>query len=125
MYNRFVNRYNVRQGSPPARRRQRGVQARAAVGRAVLRCAEGPRVVHLYTSHFKMPPPPQDAPGPSRAQQRKAAKAMMYATSAEGTGADLSSRRHFESGGSAYIPRVGGRWQGKAWGHSSTTVSGR
>ena len=66
------------------------------------------------------------AEGVSRWQQRKAAKAQMYAMSNEQEGSGVLARRNHVSGGVAdkYAPRVGG-WQGKAWGLANTKVADR
>eukprot|EP00965_Chrysotila_dentata_P169208 5587952-Pleurochrysis_carterae.AAC.1 len=63
--------------------------------------------------------------GVSRWQQRKAAKAMMYAMSTEqDAGSAIAARRQLATG-ERYAPRTGGEWQGKAWGLGSTKVGGR
>ena len=68
-------------------------------------------------------PPAAEGEGVSRWQQRKAAKAMMYATSNEQEGGSILSRRR-KTGDERYQPR-GNEWQGRAWGLASTKVAGR
>eukprot|EP00908_Phaeocystis_cordata_P011625 Transcript_22545.p1 GENE.Transcript_22545~~Transcript_22545.p1 ORF type:complete len:171 (-),score=57.91 Transcript_22545:28-510(-) len=62
--------------------------------------------------------------GVSRWQQRKAAKAHMYATSTEQEGRGVAARRQLATD-SKYVPRTGQNWKGSAWGLASTQVSGR
>jgi len=61
--------------------------------------------------------------GVSRWQQRKAAKAMMYAMSNEQSGDAVASRRLVASS-NKYVPQVQ-NWKGQAWGLASTKVGGR
>jgi len=61
--------------------------------------------------------------GVSRWKQRQAAKAMMYAMSNEQDGNAIAARRQLTTA-AKYVPQVDG-WQGRAWGLSSTKVSGR
>ena len=59
--------------------------------------------------------------GVSAWKQRQAAKAMMYATSNEQSGAAISARRQLNTG-NKYAPHVNG-WKGQAWGLASTKMS--
>ena len=69
---------------------------------------------------------PEQSAEPSRFQQRKAAKAMMYATSNEAEVRELSTRRNRDAvRGGKYAPPDGQRWTGQAFGLASSKAEGR
>ena len=63
--------------------------------------------------------------GVSRWQQRKAAKAQMYATSTEAQNNSGIAARRVLATDAKYAPRTGAGWKGNAWGLASTQVQGR
>ena len=63
--------------------------------------------------------------GVSRWQQRKAAKAQMYATSTEAQNNSGIAARRVLATDAKYTPRTGAAWKGNAWGLASTQVQGR